>query len=88
MEYYKLGEFFFEKVISADVHCRKPDTEIYKIMLNRLGTLPNNCIFIDNSVENLRTARDLGMDVILFNRDNEEFEGKTVYSFEELAGIL
>ena len=88
MEYYHLDGFFSEKIISADVHCRKPDIKIYKIILQRLGVSANHCIFIDNSVNNLRTASDLGMDVILFNRDNEEFDGKTVYSFEELSSML
>ena len=87
-EYYKLNDYLPIKIISADVHCRKPEEKIYKIALDCLGVPGEECIFIDNSVENLRTASRFGIDVILFNRDNEVYDGKTVYSFGELADIL
>jgi putative hydrolase of the HAD superfamily len=57
-------------------------------MLVKMQTTPENCIFIDNSVQNLLTARELGMDTILFNRDGEEYDGKTVNSFNELAEVV
>jgi putative hydrolase of the HAD superfamily len=88
MEFYKLNEYFTAKIVSADVHCRKPDIKIYEIALERLGVSANECVFIDNSTANLRTAAKIGMDVILFNRDNEDFDGKIVYSFDELKRIL
>lgn len=87
-DFYKLKKYFPIKIVSADVHCRKPDVKIYKIALERLSVPANECIFIDNSVKNLQTATALGMDTILFNRDNELYDGKTVYSFEELSRIL
>jgi putative hydrolase of the HAD superfamily len=86
--YYKLEQYFPVKVVSADVGCRKPDAKIFEIALERLGVPAEECIFIDNSVENLRTASRLGMNTILFNRDDEEYEGKIVYSFDELLRIL
>ena len=87
-KFYDLDKYLPIKIVSADVHCRKPETKIFEIALERLGVSANECIFIDNSVENLRTANRLGMDTILFNRDNEDYEGKTVYSFIELASVL
>ena len=87
-EYYKLNEYFPVKIISADVNCRKPETKIYEITLERLGISSDKCIFIDNSVKNLQAAEMFGIDVILFNRDNEVFDGKTVYSFDELTRVL
>ncbi len=76
------------KIVSADVHCRKPTRRIYEIALERLSVAAADCIFIDNSVENLRAANEIGIQTILFNRDNEEYNGVTVYSFEELSNIL
>jgi len=87
-EYYKLNEYLPIKIVSADVHCRKPEKKIYEITLERLGVPGNECIFIDNSVENLRVASEFGIDVILFNRDNDTFDGKIVYSFDELSLLL
>ena len=87
-EYYGLNRYFTHKIISAGVHCRKPESKIFEIALERLAIPAVECIFIDNSVANLKTAQKVGMDTILFNRDNEEYSGATVYSFEELARIV
>jgi len=86
--FYKLNKYLPTKIVSADVHCRKPDKKIYEIALSLLEVPAEECIFIDNSVANLQVAADLGMDVILFNRDGETYNGKTVYSFDELTGLL
>ncbi|MDR1689394.1 MAG: HAD-IA family hydrolase [Clostridiales bacterium] len=86
--YYKLDKYFPVKIVSADVFCRKPEIKIFQIALERLGIPAEECIFIDNSTENLNAASSVGMDVILFNRDNESYDGKTIYSFEELARLV
>jgi putative hydrolase of the HAD superfamily len=87
-EYYKLDDYFKVKVISADVHCKKPEKEIYEVILQKLNIPANCCIYIDNSVKNLLTAREIGMDIVLFNRDGESYDGKTVYSFDELEKLM
>ena len=87
-EFYNLNKYLPIKVVSADVHCRKPEAKIFEIALEQLGVAADECIFIDNSVENLRTASSFGMETILFNRDNEVYDGKTVYSFKELFQML
>ena len=87
-EYYNLNQYFSVKIISADVHCRKPEAKIYQIALERLGVSGDECIFIDNSVGNLHAASKFGIDVMLFNRDNEVYTGKTVYTFDELFRMI
>ena len=87
-KHYGLDKYLPMKIVSADVNCRKPERRIYEIALERLAAQPKDCIFIDNSVENLRTAETLGMDTVLFNRDNEEYDRTIVNSFEELAQLL
>jgi len=87
-EYYNLNGYFSKKIVSADVNCRKPESKIYEIALKRIGIPASACVFIDNSVDNLLAANKFGIVTILFNRDGEEYDGKTVYSFDELARIL
>jgi len=87
-EYYDLDKYFTHKIVSADVFCRKPERKIFEIALDKLAIPATDCIFIDNSVDNIKTAEGIGMDTILFNRDNEEYNGKTVYSFDELSDLL
>ena len=87
-KYYNLDKYLTAKVVSADVHCRKPDPKIFETALHDFNVSAEDCIFVDNSVENLKAADKFGIDTVLFNRDNENYDGKTVYSFGELADIL
>lgn len=87
-EYYQLNCFLKEKVVSGDVHMRKPDVNIFLYAIDKLGCSPDKCIFVDNSVKNLLVAEKLGIQTILFNRDGEEYDGRVVNDFEELGMML
>jgi putative hydrolase of the HAD superfamily len=87
-EYHDIGKYFKAAIISANTGLRKPDIEIFRIALERLNVEPQDCIFVDNSVENLNAAASIGISTILFNRDGENYGGKTVYSFKELGKLL
>ena len=88
LEYHNLNKYLANCIVSADVHARKPEREIFNIALSILGVPASECIFIDNSVKNLLVAAELGIDTILFNRDNEEYDGKTVYSFKDIEKFI
>jgi len=87
-EYHRLDAYFKDKIVSGDVGLRKPDPKIYEYTLNKLGVSASDCLFVDNSVENLNAAEALGITPILFNRDGEDYNGTTVNSFAELAALL
>lgn len=87
-DYYRLNPYFKDKIISGNVKCRKPDKKIYELTLEKIQRAPSECYFIDNSVQNLKVAKELGISPILFNRDNEEYTGVIINSFEELENIL
>ena len=87
-EHYGLDRYFFHKIVSGDVKCRKPDREIFEAALSETGRKPEECCFVDNSVKNLLTAAELGIEPILFNRDHEDYSGRVVNSFPELAEML
>ena len=61
---------------------------MFSLALSRLGCRAEDCLFIDNSVNNLNKAAELGIKTILFNRDNVTYEGVTVNSFSELENLL
>ena len=44
----------------------KPDPEIYKILLTRYGLKAEECVFIDDTEENVRSAEKLGFAGIVF----------------------
>ena len=53
-------------VLSSEVKVCKPDPEIYRILSNRYGLLPEESVFIDDRQENIDAAKDLGIHTILF----------------------
>ena len=87
-QYYQLDKYFKYKIVSGDVKCRKPDRQIYELTLDKIRKNSAECLFIDNSVKNLKVAADFGIHTILYNRDGESYNGIIINSFEELAKIM
>ena len=87
-DYYQLNKYFKYKIVSGDVKCCKPEKKIFELALEKIKRDPAECVFIDNSVRNLETASELGIQTILFNRDNENYAGTIINSFSELASFL
>lgn len=87
-EYHGLDKYFTHKIVSGDVKCRKPDKKIYELALTRIGKMPEECLFIDNTAKNLLVAQELGIVTVMFDRDKEEYAGTKVNTFEELAQVI
>lgn len=49
----------------------KPEPEIYQYLFNRFDLKPEDCFFIDDLEENIKTGKFLGMDGIVFTGDIE-----------------
>jgi putative hydrolase of the HAD superfamily len=75
-----IDELFEVVVDSAFVGCRKPDREIYEIVLERLGVPAAACLFVDDVEVNCEAARELGMTAVHF-RDNDQ-------AIEEITATL
>ena len=55
-----------EYIISGDAGVTKPDERIYRMLLKRIGRPAGECIFIDDSEENVFAAEELGIRTILY----------------------
>jgi putative hydrolase of the HAD superfamily len=57
----------FEEIFDIRVagYLPKPYPEPYRAVLSRIGTSADRCIMVEDSADNLRTAKDLGMGTIL-----------------------
>ncbi len=53
-------------LISGDAGVTKPDERIYRILLERIGRPARECIFIDDSEENVFAAEEIGIRTILY----------------------
>ena len=57
----------FEVIVdSAFVGMRKPDPEIYRLTLDRLGVAAERCVFVDDFEINCEAAAALGMTAVHF----------------------
>jgi len=61
-------------VNSAQERIKKPDRRIFLLTCNKMKVKPEECIFMDDSLENIETAKDLGMTTVWWNRDNTKNE--------------
>ena len=70
MDYLKSVFGFFRhfsvQVYSFEVGHAKPEAEIFRIALDRCGTHPDACVFVDDSPDNVRAAEGLGISAIRF----------------------
>ncbi len=67
----KIDELFELVVDSAFEGCRKPESEIYALALERLGLEAGDCAFVDDVEVNVTAANDAGMHGIHF-RETEQ----------------
>ncbi|MBU2496685.1 MAG: HAD family phosphatase [Nanoarchaeota archaeon] len=65
-EKFRLSENFDYIVYSYEIGVQKPNTKIYKYLLNLMKIPANECTFIDDKQKNVDIAKELGMKVIVF----------------------
>jgi 2-haloacid dehalogenase len=57
---YKVFDLFEEIVISGEVKLIKPNPGIFHILLQKIHHPPEECLLIDDSLENIDVARKMG----------------------------
>jgi putative hydrolase of the HAD superfamily len=68
----EVDELFEVVVDSAFVGLRKPDPEIFRLTLERLGGVaPERCVFLDDLDVNCDAARELGMAAVRFESSEQ-----------------
>jgi Predicted hydrolase (HAD superfamily) len=53
-----------------------------------LSCKAEDCLYVDDREENLEAACKVGMNVVLFNSRNTQYEGNAVTDFNELTNML
>jgi 2-haloacid dehalogenase len=57
---------FRDIAVSGDERIMKPDAELFRILFRRNNLVPEQAIFIDDSIKNIDAARALGLHAIHF----------------------
>ena len=93
-----LEDYFDVIAISGELGIEKPDHEIFKAALAKLGVKPQNAVMVGNRIDlDIIGANRVGMKSVLFkrnNRHNGAISSKemrpdfTIGSLSELPGIL
>src|SRR5262245_41129342 len=66
-----VDEIFEDVVDSGFVGCRKPESKIYELTLERIGLPAEACLFVDDVLVNCEGARKAGLSAVHF-QDNDQ----------------
>lgn len=67
-------KMFNKFYLSYKLHLAKPDKKIFKFVLNDLKVQPENIIFIDDTLENIETAKSLNINSIKVKLNKPDFK--------------
>ena len=74
LKHIGLYEMFKDKFYSVedfDVYKKNESEDVYKKLCEKIGILPENCIFVDDSYSNLHYAKRIGMTTVrIYYRNN------------------
>lgn len=75
-------EKFHYYFLSYELMHRKPDQFVFEHMLQKMNATASQCLFIDDTAENVETAKKLGFLVL------QAQDATTIENFLEQAGLL
>ncbi|MFX0027640.1 MAG: HAD family hydrolase [Candidatus Hermodarchaeota archaeon] len=64
-------DYFDELILSHEVHMTKPDKKIFEFTIEKAGCKPEEIVFIDDGINNIRAARELGIIGIKFTNKED-----------------
>lgn len=62
----RIKEYFSLVIDSSEVKLMKPDPKIYKLTCKKLHLKPEECLFIDDGMENIQAAEGFGFKTVHF----------------------
>jgi len=88
--HYNLEKEFDTTVVSGDpnVKVRKPDKLIYQKLMQRFDYEPQNFLFIDDRLRNLKPASELGMQTVLMDKFPQDSPYKADFTIKKLSELL
>jgi 2-haloacid dehalogenase len=76
---YDFLKLFDDMIISGEHKLIKPDPAIYQLTLNRINRDAQECLFIDDSLANIETARKMGFHTIHFQSPEQLYKELEFY---------
>lgn len=69
-----VDDYFEQVFLSYEMHLIKPSEEIFRLVLNDAGIEAAETLFVDDSAENCRAARSLGINTYLNEHPDDFFK--------------
>jgi putative hydrolase of the HAD superfamily len=63
---WNIWELFDEFILSHEIHMTKPDPKMYELALEKARCKPEEVLFIDDGLNNVRSAQEMGINAIRF----------------------
>lgn len=82
LERYDFLQLFEGILVSGDEMMKKPDPKIYELILERYNIQADQSIFIDDSLKNVKAAREVGIHAIHFQSPQQLQEALKEYKIE------
>jgi putative hydrolase of the HAD superfamily len=70
--YSEFKDCFEQFYLSHEIHFRKPNADIYEFVLQQNQLIPEETIFIDDTIENTKAGKELGVHVWNINPETED----------------
>lgn len=67
----QVQDYFARILLSFQMHLVKPDTEIFREVLNEAGLMAEETLFVDDSIANCQAAASLGINVLHYIPGND-----------------
>ena len=63
---WDIWELFDEFILSHEIHMTKPDPKVFELAIKKAGCKPKEILFIDDGLNNIRSASDMGINSIRY----------------------
>ena len=63
-----------DSIISAEINRIKPNKDFYQYILDKYNIEPNELLFLDDNIDNVNGAKELGINTIKVDRDTNILE--------------
>lgn len=87
-EKFAFKQSFAPIIFSGKVGFEKPNPEIYALLIAESGLEAHEIIFIDDRLENLAVAHQLGMKTVHYQRESDTFDYQADYQIQKLSALL
>ena len=75
-ELFPVIKLFDGTFISADYGVLKPDKKIFRLFCEKFSVIPSECVFIDDTAVNVKSAMEMGFAGIVFSGDVKELKNE------------